>query len=234
MTPTVGSGKIDSTASRQEATLIYTGQFLDLLAKQPKPGQTVANYDNTFVVEKVVVTPEQGKKGTMTVSLVKESPEYANQAAPPLPTYEVEWAQVDRKLEQAPVFQSGGTYALDSDDLDEIDEWRNQSTASTRATKYAALSANAKVFVDKIKRGQESYIIFAPVARKTSYTYQPPSASSAGKRQTPTGFPALPAGFVWLKTADRSTRTGTKGKWERTEEWTGADAWDTDVYAAVS
>jgi hypothetical protein len=40
----------------------------------------------------------------------------------------------------------------------------------------------------------------------------------------------LPGGYLWLSTADRSTRTGTYGKWQRVQEWTGADSWDATIY----
>ena len=40
----------------------------------------------------------------------------------------------------------------------------------------------------------------------------------------------LPSGYEWLKTADRTLRHGLRVKYDRTEEWTGADYIDEDVY----
>ena len=35
-----------------------------------------------------------------------------------------------------------------------------------------------------------------------------------------------------LTTADKATRSGGRGKWERIEEFTGAEKWDADIYPA--
>jgi hypothetical protein len=94
-----------------------------------------------------------------------------------------------------------------------------------------ALTAPAKFYAVKRYNGMESYQMYAPIARKTTLTRKLPAKGNCGFRQTPTGFGSdLPTGYVWLKTADDATRTGSHGKWERREDWTGAHYWDTDIY----
>ncbi len=82
----------------------------------------------------------------------------------------------------------------------------------------------------KFLSGIEGYIVAAPVCRKTSRSYFKPATSGTGTRGAPSGFPDAPSGYIWLKTADRAVRQGTRGKWERVEEWTAADHWDTELY----
>jgi hypothetical protein len=43
--------------------------------------------------------------------------------------------------------------------------------------------------------------------------------------------PNAPAGYTYLKTAHRATLSGRYTKWEDSQEWTGADFIDTDLYS---
>jgi hypothetical protein len=102
----------------------------------------------------------------------------------------------------------------DRDDIDDYDE---------------ELSDNAKKYCAGLNLGLESYEDFAPVARKvTAYAGGPPSSTQAGDKNTPTGIPGLPSGWEWRKSADRSMRAGGQTRWERVEEWTGAQKVLTD------
>ena len=44
---------------------------------------------------------------------------------------------------------------------------------------------------------------------------------------------SVPGTWSWLKTADRVVQTAKK-QYQRTEQWTASDKWDTDLYAAAT
>ncbi|MDD2706717.1 MAG: hypothetical protein PHV34_01805 [Verrucomicrobiae bacterium] len=170
-----------------------------------------------------------GGQAKMTVVAVDESPSGSVSIVNQQPTYEIEWVAVDKKLLHHPMWQSETGYPLTEADRDAIAEWESQTSATKRAEAYAKLGENAKVYADKIDLGIESYTVYSPVARKTSCSWEAPTTGYCGKMQTPQA-PSFPTGYVWVKTADRSTRTGRNGKWERVEEWTGAEWVDSDLY----
>jgi hypothetical protein len=76
-----------------------------------------------------------------------------------------------------------------------------------------------------ILQGVESFALYSPVIRRIrSYVGGPPPTSSAGlKENPPGGFPSLPSGWEWIKSADRSIRQSRLSRWTRSEEWTGVD-----------
>lgn len=217
-----GSPRVTNTGSGNKTTRVYRGPFSALIEAQPAVGQTVAG--SIGKVESVEIVPDGAGRagpGTMTIVLADDQE-----------TFEIEASTLEKPLEKHPLFTTGAK-ALSEDDLDKIAAWKATNSAAERTTAFAALSANAKYFVGKLRRGQESYIVPAPIARKTSRSFEKPVTSATGKRGAPAGFPGLPAGYVWLKTADRAVKQGPRASWERVEEWTGADEWDADIYPAA-
>lgn len=154
--------------------------------------------------------------------------------------YEIEWVNISRSLYEHPKFRNGGsgTYELDETSLMEIRAWEEEKDSEQKAlfrfwqkdkygnptaTLIALTTPSAKKFAQYLSIGVDSYDDYAPVARKsTTYAGGPPPTSDAGAKETPTGFPNLPTGWEWVKTADRSLRSGSQTRWVRTEEWTGA------------
>jgi hypothetical protein len=140
---------------------------------------------------------------------------------------EVEWLEVQKKLETHPRYSPGGTAELTEDDLDKIEQWRNAANATERHTAFVALSTNAVDFVTKVARGQDSYVVYAPVARQTLKLTSEPTPQPCGVIQSPPPLIAI-GGYQYLKTADRVS--GQSTHWEQTREWTGAAFWDSEIY----
>lgn len=202
-----------------------------MLAERPSIGDELDGYVDFYVDQVDLVQEGTGASGSGTMTIVLVSETWTGAATPDIDlTEEVEWSQIEKPIEQHPRYLTGGAAALTAADLDAIEEWRNATAAADRSSLYTALSANAKELADKIRRGQTSYIVPAPVARKTTKGFEAPSSSAQGVRQTATPITGAPAGYVWLGTADRAVRQGGRGKWERVQEWTGADDWDSDIY----
>ena len=81
---------------------------------------------------------------------------------------------------------------------------------------------------NRLRAGVESYIVFAPLVRKTTPLGAKPDDLEAGIREDP---PEEPGGtWQYLKTADRAVSPGQDSAWDRIEEWTGADVWDPILY----
>lgn len=80
-------------------------------------------------------------------------------------------------------------------------------------------------------RGTTSYVVAAPTLRRTTFSNSKPTPSGIGKRAPAAPFTNAPAGYVWLKMVDRVTYRSNANRWERVEEWVGADFWDVDLYA---
>jgi hypothetical protein len=110
-------------------------------------------------------------------------------------------------------------YALD-------DDWTYLSKGSLGTD---TLTANAQKFAKGIEKGLEYWVDKAPVCRKTeTYVGGPPPISTAGQKENPIGIPNQPTGYEWIRSADRSLRRGSAGRWERTIEWLGADKVEAD------
>jgi hypothetical protein len=151
--------------------------------------------------------------------------------------YELDWAEVQRPLLEHPAFQTGGASALTDSDRVEIQLWKEEKDSAERKLfKFYAVDKNgqptgslvtlstaAQKYAKYALIGVETYADTVPVARKQStYTGGPPNAASAGTKQSPpSGFPNLPTGLEWVKTADRSIRAAGQRRWQRSEEWMG-------------
>lgn len=84
-------------------------------------------------------------------------------------------------------------------------------------------STGQKAYATLRLLGVESFLDFAPVVRRTSRYNgnNPPSSADTGQKVTAPSY--APAGYEWLKTADRVSKAGLNaGFWIRQEEWIGA------------
>lgn len=148
-------------------------------------------------------------------------------------TYEIEMAQLEKPILAHPSYSA---YA------EAIDAWRNSPPEIRNANKYVVGRDENGEYVtedllgaiavaDKIRKGIESYIVFAPVVTKTTENgaTMPAVGANAGKRCAPKVKPA--GTWEWLKTGDKAVQR-QNNTWERVEQWTAADEWDHDLYEA--
>jgi hypothetical protein len=216
-----------------EATLIeYIGATSTLSAAVPDIGDEWGDFEGT--VRSTSLVPVEGldttSELTITVELISESPEEPGVLESE--SYEIEWVAVARSMYEHPQFaiNGGGANELSSVDISEIALWEAEPNTTLKAAyqfqnEYYAgtLSASAKLFARGIELGQTVFEDFAPVARKIStYSGGPPPESEAGQKDEPAGFPRLPDGYEWRKSADRNVTAGKRTRWEKQEEWIGA------------
>lgn len=206
----------------------FRGPIQTLRAGRPTAGSTMSDIDDAYRVSRVEIIADKGGSGRMIVYLSTLITSAAGGGGNDT-THEVEWVNIEKPLIAAPYFRSGGGAALTQADHEAIETWQADRSTSN----YSALSTNAKLYANRILAGIESFLLASPVARRTTRSSDKPSSSVCGRRQTPPNFPGLPSGYVWLKTADRAIKPGNDSPWERIEEWTGADLWDTNLYPAA-
>ena len=239
----------DYNTQKITCTRIFEGMYADLLASAPSTGSTMTGYSPALLVENVKIKKMVSGKATMTVILETLVNSYTNPPPPVQPVYEIEWTQIERPIEQHPYFKSlfpdpAGQTTFTADQITALAAfraWENATDAATQQTAYAALTStgtpNFQQLAQKKMRGTATYLLFAPVARITTVARNVTQANTCGLIFTEiAGFTQLPTTvngqpYLWLSTADRSTRTGTFGKWQRVQEWTGADSWDATLYA---
>jgi hypothetical protein len=218
-----GSPHYQASGIGARVTHVFGGPYAQLVLNAPTVGAIYGS--SSSKVESVEIVPTgAGVDGPGLMTII---------VADDFVAYEVEWTTLEKALARHPLFRAGGAKELTSADLDKIEEWKNATTSSERTRIYGTLSANAKFFSDKLRIGEEAYLLPAPVARKTTRSYTAPSSSACGLRGAPSVFPGLPAGYEWLSTGDRAVKQGIRGNWERVQEWTGAEKWDADLYTAA-
>jgi hypothetical protein len=218
-------------------TIEYIGPTSTLEAALPAIGATWGEY--TGYVQTREMEPVEGNAGYSELKVVV-SYEFSGTdstfGTARETTFEIEWLAQSRSLVEHPKFQTGGTYALDNQDLIDLGFWQDEPDATLKAAfKYnelaatgsgdiAELTSAAKMCAAGILLGYEYWDDFVPVLRKnTTYLGGPPNASEAGDKASgaPAGFPTVPTGYEWRKSADRSIRAGGQNRWERAEEWVG-------------
>jgi hypothetical protein len=237
----------DFSNTDDSCTRVFEGPYDKILASPPTTGQVMAGVPAGFYVDRVKVKRHKSGKGTMTVMLSRKKSGTAA-AGPEQPQYEVEWSKVDRPLETHPRYGAGGAKELAEEDLVDIEKWKDEKNESLRkdfkytpydgSTSTVELGASAKDLARKLLKGTTSYQVYVPVLRKTTPRRTKKAAAGAGFRDTPSAaeFGTLPvqksgAAYVWMKTADRSVKSGRNGTWNGVEEWMGFDAVDTDLYS---
>jgi hypothetical protein len=144
-------------------------------------------------------------------------------------TIEVDFAAVERPLLTHPRYCTGGVKALDTAARRKVELWE----ADKSAANYGALTADGLDYAAKVLKGVTSYLVGAPIARKTTRSTSAPTVSSVGTRSATAPVAGAPSGYQWLKIADRAVRQAPASGWERVEEWQGAKEIDADLYTGV-
>lgn len=152
------------------------------------------------------------------------------------PFYEIDQVQIEKSLKQHPAFAS-----FVAADWQAVNAWDNEMDMALKAayqyylrdkenspvgsvqTLTGTTTTGQKAYAALRLRGVESFLDFAPVVRRTT-KYRGNSAPSSADAGQKTSAPSYaPAGYEWLKTADRVSKQGVKSiEWIRQEEWTGA------------
>ena len=212
-------------------TLVWGGTYAALNVVQPSKGDTYIDYPGKPVQSSTLV-PRRGNLGQLTI-LLSDRVEVEGETAEELKErWEIDWQRIEKDLVQHPYIADDAT----ADDIvEQVELWKNSEAKLRAKLKYLdengaeqELADKALEVAKKLLRGQESYIVFAPSMRLVKdYQGRPDDTAACGFIAVPT---VNVSGYVYLKTGDRLMQMADD-VWQRVEEWTGADAWDTDLYS---
>ena len=241
ITDVPGSPKYRFGADEVTATRTLRGLMSELWLAVPQRGALYPGLlDARLRVVDAELLPTKAGLGELTINLSSKLENNTSSEAPGTFQLERDWTLVDRPIELHPMF------------ADLTDEWRSavqawldlepRFAAKRKAFQYpkvdnptagtsshwGTLSGLALKLARKRLKGVDTYWAVAPVVRRTSEYTRIPPGSTVPKRGSP---PVSVPGWQFLKTADRAVREGKRGPWIRSEEWTGAVEWDSEIYA---
>lgn len=216
----------------------YEGTWQDVVdmgnSLKDKPGP---DDDETSVYSSIEVTRLPGDRGRIVVVI----------ETVPATVSEVVWTPVEKPLSSHPVVgfakpNSSGEIEYDTDAIDHFERWKTAPLSRKLQYQYPVvdnpdpenpdhwlgLSPEEKPIAVKTLAGVETYYQYAPNISRTSYSRTKPETGGCGKISEPPEDIKV-AGYVYLKTDDR-VQQQQDGIWQRTQMWTGAEYWDTDLY----
>ena len=241
------SGRVEVPSSGPTTyTEITVGRLADLKAMRPSRGARRTIDGVACVVVQAELEPARGGMARLTV----RGRPYAAGAGRHRPSsdrpfeetekFSVEMAQIEKPLLTHPRYR---------DVAEAVAMWRDEADATLRnAYKYTdaggteqTLTGRALEAAEKIRKGVESYLVWAPVIRRSTAGLRHATVGQ-GMGKIHTGTPnidgiSVAGSWKWLKTADSAETYWTedeKGddceRCSREELWTGADDWDDDLY----
>ena len=211
-------------AEQDSTEIVKQGLYADLAAVQPAKGVELVT---GFVVEHSTLTREKGGWGKLVIALREK--DVSTTGGKPIgaieSTIEVDMSQLERPI-LARTEYSG--YAP------MIELWRASPATLRSQYKYNDANGNEQTLTGEALKvatlelkGIETWLDFAPVVTRMSTYKTRPDPEDIGKIASPPV--SVPGTWQYLKTADRIVQQADK-KYCRTEQWTGAKEWSTDLY----
>jgi hypothetical protein len=223
--------KIEKSIDGTKVTIVYEGTKSGLEAIEPVLGSAPTGYTDVYVRSTEIETAKGGKVCTLTVEADNFITGWSGVTAPD-DVLELQWQVIEKDIKKHPRYNAGAGF-LDSTDWAEIAAWEADTNATTRETKYNALTDQAKHLALRLRRGQTSYQVFIPVASRTRMTGTSPVVGGCGRTDTPyagIGAPAHSANsteYKYVKVEDSKVRMS--GRWQRREVWMGFEDVDEDI-----
>lgn len=206
--------------------VVVKGLYDAVKAAAPDRGGAWDGYTG-YMVDAVNLTRLPGGVGRMEIDLVP-SAGWSGLASTTVlrERWEIDMAQLEKPLLTHPKL-------VEDDAAKHLALWLDGAEELRRANKYLdesnvkqALNGEEIIWANKLRKGVETYLIFTPVVTRIREYEGRPETEGCGTLDTPS---VSVDGYEYLKTADRSVQNDKK-HWTRTEQWTGSDAWDHDIY----
>ncbi len=213
--------------------LVYQGKYAALASIMPAKGTIAAagnDIPSGFKVESAELRPRKGLLGTLTINLVEVDGSSGTVPSGALTSViEIDMAQLEKPILTLTAYAGYAPI---------IELWKNETDAGLRSEyKYhdaagdeQTLSGDALKVATLMLKGVESYLAFNPVITRVSTYKTRPTPADYGKICAPPI--TAPGTWQYLKTADKIVQQADK-KYQRTEQWTGADEWSSDLYASA-
>lgn len=220
------SGGVDA-GDITRRTVVKEGDYDLLAAAQPARGSASADVAG-YTVDTSRLTRRRGNLGKLVINLVPTSA-YAGSASETVLTskIEIDFVQYERPILTHPTLNEGAGNYMAVHLQRWIDSGKDGAFWTyTDAGGTQTLTVDEQAWAALIFKGVEGYLEFAPVVSRTRTYSGRPAVAAPGAIETP---PETVAGFAYLKTCDRLVQNDDKS-WTRTEQWTGARAWETLLY----
>lgn len=229
------SREYDETDGGESLVFRFNGPYDALMAGKPTRGAKMAGAPDGLLVTRVNIRRGAGTMGKMVVTCSRESNGTTGGSDDTFdPVYELDWIEEHGPLIAHPIWGDGGSKALAEDDRAFIAVWEALGRPPLAMFDYIPSEVvNGRVYIAKVLAGIETAQLWKPVARVTELARKKtPTSSAVGTKVSAESIPVsgLPAGFLWVMTADRSTKTGRFGRWQRTREWSGFKKLDPDLF----
>jgi len=165
--------------------------------------------------------------------------------------YEIDWVDITKPFIDHPAFAKGaGRYEIGKEERLYCLQWDEMDVPEFKVQykyypgRYSEWDGKTESKLDVLTGegaiqyaigrllGIEYYVEKVPVLRKsTTYVDGVPPQNGAGSKENPSAFPEIPAGYEFIRSADRSTSTGKHNEWRRDQEWLGAKKVLVDSFA---
>lgn len=226
----------DYVSGKTTCVRVFEGPYSKCLTAKPTLFAPMTGFPATMRVISVKIKRQPGNKGVLTITL-----EQSTTVSPPdeeesnEPQYELEWREIEKPIEQHPNLKNKDDSDIITDaHMTKVEEYFSTKSPQSRKEIYDGLTGDsgtkAKWLINKRRRGVESYVLYAPVVKVTYESQYSAKGTNCGKIIDPPAASGAPTNYKYLQTADRSTRSGSKGRWQRCKEYTGAEFWDAELY----
>lgn len=186
------------------------------------------------------LTALNGKRGRLTLTIAKHQDG--------VEVWGLEPAEIQKPIR---TWKADAENTSDRPDLALLDNWAAQVGNQALAEDYnnyrwngQELSGNTRALAEMIRQGIESYLVYTPVVTCVTRLNEIPAdiGVDLGKICVPKSNDddmdeavSKLAGLAeeWLKTADR-IQGALDGTFTRTQQWTGADKWNANLYETAS
>lgn len=186
------------------------------------------------------LTALNGKRGRLTLTIAKHQDG--------VEVWGLEPAEIQKPIR---TWKADAENTSDRPDLALLDNWAAQAGNQALAEDYnnyrwngQELSGNTRALAEMIRQGIESYLVYTPVVTCVTRLNEipddigedlgkicVPKSKDSDMKDAVTKLAALAED--WLKTADR-IQGALDGTFTRTQQWTGADKWNENLYESAS
>jgi hypothetical protein len=217
-----------SYAETVQATQIFRGLYELARASALRKGTLGLGQFVGMRVASSTVEHERGGVGTLTIvweGLAVSENENEGDVQMPPDEIDVSYEQQELDIRKHPYFA-----ALTSSDLAGAKAYVEAGDPVTLA-ELQSLGGDSLVndLILRLQRGQENYVVYAPVIRHTSFFLNPPALDGGGYVDFPSIPGGAPSGWQYLRAGDSMSWNGSFYK--LTRSWQAAPSWDNLLYA---
>lgn len=207
----------------------WEGPYRTLVAAKPQRGAVISGFPGYYVEELTIEPAGAGLDGPGVMMATATSVGVDGIATPEDQTIvEIDAGSLEKSIFSHPKIDG----VVSKADIAAVKKAMENKEPIPGPSLPGPLTEPLQRLADYLQKGGESYLVPAPIVQITTTSVNKPSVGQTGRgtRTTSKPHPSAPDGWVWLKTADKATQSGSKGKWQRVQIWSAAEDWDAYFY----